>query len=109
MKSPTKLKLSPPQADLIRAMQAGVRVYWMESPTKLKLSPPQADLIRAMQAGVRVYWMDGLSPYYFRTDTHAACTPQVWALLKKRLIYKVGSPFGKIKTLLTAKGRNWKP
>ena len=55
----------------------------------MKLSPAQADLILAMQRGVRVHYMDysrGHDAYWFRADTMKHCTKQVQALIRRGLV-----------------------
>lgn len=54
----------------------------------MKLSPPQAELLAAMQAGVIChYMMHGRGEnYYFRSDTMRHCTAQANALRARGLV-----------------------
>ena len=57
----------------------------------MKLSKSQAELLEAMQNGVKCYYMRYMgrfnpTAYYFRSDTMKRCTATAKALLEKGLV-----------------------
>lgn len=73
-----------------------------------KLTPAMVDLLLAMRNGVRLHYMGFTrwsDAYYFRTDTHKACTKQAQGLLDRGLIFHPDPRFNRLPLELTDLGK----
>lgn len=80
-------------------ISAQIRALEDEIKAAKPLTAKQAELLRAMRAGVEVARMEGWknqSGYYWRRDTHRKCTNEVAALCERKLVERVGRYPGKV-------------
>ena len=78
----------------------------------MKLTKPQEDLLRAIQQGVTLRYMEyngrQTTPYFYRGDNGAKCTVAAEALVRRKLIeFYREVPHGKARYRLTEAGRIW--
>lgn len=69
-----------------------------------KLTPAMAELLEAMERGIRVKYMGGVNAYYFRSDTGKPCTKQALGLLDRGMAIQSRDEAGRVTLALTEHG-----